>query len=135
MPRRTRVNAGRAPPRPGSCLRLRWASGRQRVDGPDGGLPASLQSGVIDRDQAAALDARDPLLEFRQLFELPEDIIYLDGNSLGPLPVATRERVHEVVESAWGSRLIRAWDEGWLDLPVTVGDRLGALLGAAPGQV
>jgi kynureninase len=90
---------------------------------------------VIDRDEAASLDARDPLREFRGLFELPEDIIYLDGNSMGPLPLATRERLRQVVEGEWGGRLIRAWDEGWLELPSVVGDRLGGLVGAGPGQV
>jgi kynureninase len=90
---------------------------------------------VIEREQAVALDAADSLREFRALFLLPDDVIYLDGNSLGPLPVATRDRLREVVEVQWGDRLIRAWDEGWLELPVSVGDRLGALLGAGPGQV
>ena len=90
---------------------------------------------MIDRGQAQALDAGDPLREFRQEFALPEGLVYLDGNSLGPLPVATRDRMCQVVEQQWGSRLIRAWDEGWLELPVAVGDRLGSLLGAAPGQV
>jgi kynureninase len=90
---------------------------------------------VIERVSAQALDAGDPLAEYRSLFVLPEDIIYLDGNSLGPLPVATRERLAGLVADEWGSRLIRGWDEGWLDLPVLVGDRLGELLGAGPGQV
>jgi kynureninase len=90
---------------------------------------------VIDRSDAAALDAGDPLREFRELFELPSGVIYLDGNSLGPLPWATRERLRAVVEAEWGTRLIQGWSEGWLDLPVRVGDRLGGLLGAEPGQV
>lgn len=90
---------------------------------------------MIDRAQAEALDRRDPLREFRGLFSLPSEVIYLDGNSLGPLPVATRERLAAVVSVEWGERLIRGWDEGWLELPVSVGDRLGGLLGAAPGQV
>ena len=87
------------------------------------------------RDHALELDARDPLREFRRRFVLPDGVIYLDGNSLGPVPAATRERYRQLVEHEWGERMIRAWDEGWLDLPVTVGDRLGSLLGAAPGQV
>jgi kynureninase len=95
----------------------------------------ALASGVSDRGQAAALDASDPLREFRDLFELPPDVIYLDGNSLGPLPRSTRDRLREVVEGEWGTRMIRGWDEGWIDLPVTVGDQIGGLLGAAPGQV
>jgi kynureninase len=89
---------------------------------------------VSDREHAAALDARDPLRSFRERFGLPEKVIYLDGNSLGPVPLVTRERYRRLVEYEWGERMIRAWDEGWLDLPVTVGDRIGSLLGAAPGQ-
>jgi kynureninase len=62
-------------------------------------------------------------------------VIYLDGNSLGALPRATPHRVQEVVSQQWGERLIRAWDEGWLDQPLEVGTRLGALLGAGAGEV
>jgi kynureninase len=95
---------------------------------------AAVHADVATREQAAALDAGDPLREFRELFELPPDVIYLDGNSLGPLPRSTRERLSELVEGEWGTRLIRGWDEGWIDLPVTVGDQIGGLLGAAPGR-
>jgi kynureninase len=95
---------------------------------------AAVHADVATREQAAALDANDPLREFRELFELPPDVIYLDGNSLGPLPRSTRDRLRELVEGEWGTRLIRGWDEGWIDLPVTVGDQIGGLLGAGPGQ-
>ena len=62
------------------------------------------------------------------------DVVYLDGNSLGCLPRATVARLERVV-AQWGERGVRAWDEGWLELPLEVGDRLGAaVLGAAPGQ-
>jgi kynureninase len=90
---------------------------------------------VIERRHAAELDASDPLAEFRALFDLPPGVIYLDGNSLGPLPHSTRDRLQDVIDNGWGTRMIRGWDEGWIDLPVTVGDRLGQLLGAGPGQV
>ena len=84
---------------------------------------------------AEAFDAADPLGHFRGRF-LTGDQIYLDGNSLGRLPRATVERVRQEVEERWGGRLVRAWDEGWLELPISVGDRLAeAALGAAPGQV
>ena len=64
-----------------------------------------------------------------------DGLIYLDGNSLGRLPRDTASRLTEVVQSQWGERLIRAWSEGWMELPRTLGDRLGAeLLGAAAGQ-
>ena len=90
---------------------------------------------MIDRDHAASLDASDPLREFRERFLLDDNLIYLDGNSLGPLAHATAQRLAEVIRQEWGGRLIRAWDEGWLELPLLIGERLGRLLGAAPGQV
>ncbi len=90
----------------------------------------------MTREAAAALDARDPLREFRDRFVVADDVVYLDGNSLGRLPRATLERVRRTVAHEWGERLIRAWDEGWLALPVQIGDRLGAAaLGAGAGQV
>jgi kynureninase len=87
-------------------------------------------------DDAARLDAADPLKAFRERFVVDEDLVaYLDGNSLGRLPKATAKRLTDLVRREWGSRLIRGWSEGWIELPVTVGDELGeALLGAAPGQ-
>lgn len=59
---------------------------------------------------------------------------YLDGNSLGRLPLRTRERLARFVREEWGGRLIRGWSDGWVDLPTQVGDEVGALVGAAPGQ-
>ena len=87
------------------------------------------------RDDAVALDTSDPLRGFRDRFVI-DDLVYLDGNSLGRLPKATVERLADVVSTQWGERVVRGWADGWLDLPLTVGDRLGsAALGAAPGQV
>ncbi|HZE65565.1 MAG TPA: kynureninase [Sporichthyaceae bacterium] len=90
----------------------------------------------IERADALALDAADPLAGFRDRFTEPEPgLIYLDGNSLGRLPRATRDRLVEVIDREWGGGLVRSW-EHWIDLPVRVGDQLGtALLGAEPGQV
>ena len=84
----------------------------------------------------AVLDGADPLAHFRDRFVIDDDLVaYLDGNSLGRLPRATLERLTAFVREEWGGRLIRGWAESWVDLPVTVGDELGAaLLGAAPGQ-
>jgi kynureninase len=99
-------------------------------DGGDVRLPQQFV------ELAAALDERDPLAAFRSQFLLPEGVLaYLDGNSLGrPLEV-TRERLAGFVDGEWGERLIRAWDESWLERPTTVGDLIGrAVLGAAPGQ-
>jgi kynureninase len=92
---------------------------------------------AFSRADAEALDAAEPLREFRSRFVIPDDgTVYLDGNSLGRLPRATVARVDEVVRFQWGERVVRAWDEGWLELPVQVGDLLGStVLGAAPGQV
>jgi len=65
---------------------------------------------------------------------LPEGVIYLDGNSLGPLPKAAPSRVAEVMEREWGQSLIRSWtDHGWIDLQFRVGEKIGRLIGAAPG--
>ncbi len=91
---------------------------------------------VHDREKAVELDQADPLRAVRDRFVVADDgLIYLDGNSLGRLPRETPKRIGRLLEHAWGERLIRGWSEGWMDLPVTVGDRLGEyLLGAAPGQ-
>ncbi|KQV76892.1 kynureninase [Aeromicrobium sp. Root344] len=82
------------------------------------------------------LDAADPLAPFRDRFVIDDDLVaYLDGNSLGRVPQATLERLAAFVRDEWGSRLIRGWEDAWVDLPVTVGDELGeALLGAGAGQ-
>jgi len=86
---------------------------------------------------AAELDAADPLAAHRALFvEMPGVVAYLDGNSLGRPLIASVERVATFLREEWAGRLIRGWDEGWLDLPLTIGDELGRVaLGAAPGQV
>ena len=87
-------------------------------------------------DDIAALDAADPLGRFRRRFRLPDGIVYLDGNSLGPLPVATPGRVAEVVEREWGDGLIGSWNAaGWIDLPARVGARIAGLIGARPEEV
>ena len=89
-----------------------------------------------DRAYAEECDTADPLASFRERFVRDDpQLIYLDGNSLGMLPLATAERISEVVRTEWGKGLIRSWDH-WVDLPRRAGDLLGRhLLGAAPGQV
>jgi kynureninase len=89
-----------------------------------------------DRSYAEVMDATDDLAQFRDRFVRQDrDLIYLDGNSLGPLPVRTQARIAEVVDQDWGVGLVRSWDK-WLDLPREAGDRVGEhLVGAASGQV
>ena len=85
---------------------------------------------------ARALDAADPLRRFRSHFDLPAGLIYLDGNSLGPLAHAVRDRLRRVIDEEWGKGLIRRWNEaGWFVKPNTVGDRLARLVGAGPGEL
>jgi kynureninase len=87
------------------------------------------------RDAALALDAEDPLRGFRDRFILDEDSVYLDGNSLGSLPRAAAQRLRDVIAEQWGRRGIRGWEEGWMDLPVSVGEQIASVaLGAAPEQ-
>jgi kynureninase len=87
-------------------------------------------------DGASGLDSRDPLVRFRSRFVgAGTPLVYFDGNSLGRPVARTADRLAEFVRHDWGERLIRGWDEGWFDLALTLGDRLGRVcLGAAPGQ-
>ena len=72
----------------------------------------------------------------RAMFHLPEGLIYLDGNSLGPLPHAVAARVARCIEDEWGEMLITGWlKAGWMQMPARVGDRIGKLIGAEPGTV
>ena len=90
----------------------------------------------MTRDEALALDAKDPLAPLREQFVLPPGVIYLDGNSLGVLPKATAARVQQVVTQEWGMDLIRSWNSaGWIDMPQRVGDKIARLVGAAPGEL
>ncbi len=86
--------------------------------------------------EAAALDEADALRSFADRFVPTEpDVIYLDGNSLGRLPVASVARVHDVVDHEWGDQLIRSWPERWWDLADEVGSQIAPLIGAEPGEV
>ncbi len=88
----------------------------------------------LERADAEALDAADPIAHFRDRFVLGDgDRIYVDGNSLGRLPRETADRLAARVEE-WGSRLVTAWPD-WIDLPLEVGDVLAPVVGARPGEV
>jgi kynureninase len=90
---------------------------------------------VVSRAACVARDARDPIGALRDRFVIPDGVIYLDGNSLGPLPRAAASRLGRTIELEWGQDLIKSWNSaGWFDMPLRLGDRVGALIGAAPGQ-
>lgn len=88
------------------------------------------------RDSYSQLDQADPLAQYRALFDLPEGVIYLDGNSLGPLPKATPGRIQQVLHEEWGTQLIKAWTAcNWIDLPARIGGKIARLVGAQPDEV
>jgi kynureninase len=85
---------------------------------------------------ARSADANDPLADVKQRFRLPDKVIYLDGNSLGALPANVPAAVSDAVVRQWGHDLIGSWNNnGWWTLPGRLGDRIGRLVGAAPGQI
>lgn len=87
-------------------------------------------------EQAAALDAADPLARWRDEFVVVDDeLAYLDGNSLGMPPRLAIERVTATMSEGWAAGLISSWEGGWLRLPLDVGDRLAPIIGARPGEV
>lgn len=91
-------------------------------------------------DRARELDGADPLDGFRDCFTLPDGVIYLDGNSLGALPKAAVERVHQVVTGEWGEGLIRSWNAsdlgvGWINLPQRIGAKIAPMIGARASEV
>jgi len=84
---------------------------------------------------ALELDAKDVLLAKREEFDIPEGVIYLDGNSLGALPKSAKLRATQVIENQWGQDLISSWNRhNWIDLPVSVGEKIAKIIGAATGQ-
>jgi len=91
-------------------------------------------------DRARELDGADPLDGFRDRFTLPDGVIYLDGNSLGALPKAAVERVHQVVTGEWGEGLIRSWNAsdlgvGWINLPQRIGAKIAPMIGGRASEV
>jgi kynureninase len=89
-----------------------------------------------DLIHAQQLDEVDELAFYRERFLISDpDTIYLDGNSLGRLPIDTMERMQTVISDQWGNRLIRSWNENWVDTPQELGDKIAQLVGAEPGEV
>ena len=88
------------------------------------------------REELEKLDREDPLKQFGAEFNIPEGILYFDGNSLGALPKATLDRVNEVVSQEWGKNLITSWNiAGWHSLSEKIGNKIGRLIGADDGEV
>ncbi len=90
---------------------------------------------MISRDDCLALDGADELGPLRAEFTLDDALIYLDGNSLGPVSQSARHRVRETLDEEWARGLVRGWGEGWMAAPTRVGDRIARLIGAHPGEV
>jgi kynureninase len=91
---------------------------------------------MLTCEHCAALDARDALAFARARFRLPESAVYLDGNSLGALPVSTPARVAQTIALEWGDDLIRSWNKhDWIGLPAQLGARIASLIGAGPDEV
>ncbi|NND92605.1 MAG: kynureninase [Granulosicoccus sp.] len=94
--------------------------------------PRSIE-GQEHREQELSLTVQLPR---KELFDIPAGVIYLDGNSLGPLPATVSAHVTDVIEHQWGAQLIRAWNESdWMGQPARVGDRIARLIGAPAGSV
>ena len=88
------------------------------------------------REDLEKLDREDPLKGFGEEFNIPEGVLYFDGNSLGALPKATLDRVNEVVSEEWGKNLITSWNiAGWHSLPEKIGNKIATLIGADDGEV
>ncbi|HNY84433.1 MAG TPA: kynureninase [Anaerolineaceae bacterium] len=86
-------------------------------------------------DFARNLDSQDPLASFRDEFYSAEpDMIYMDGNSLGRLPLETIDRYDHLLKKEWGDRLIRSWNEKWITWPAAIGDKIAKLVGASEGE-
>jgi kynureninase len=99
-------------------------------------IGVSAAMAAPSRAECEVLDAADPLAPWRERFVLPEGRIYLDGNSLGPLPKATQPAMEDVIARQWGRDLITSWNRhGWVEAPGRVGDKIARLIGAGSGEV
>jgi kynureninase len=90
----------------------------------------------LSRDYACKLDEADELASHREkFFSADANMIYMDGNSLGRLPLCTVERIEQIIKEEWGTKLIRSWGINWFQSPIQVGEKIAQLIGAAQGQV
>jgi len=90
----------------------------------------------VTREEAEQLDAADPLAFARERFILPENLIYLDGNSLGALPLAAPAMLADTAERQWGDDLIGSWNKhGWIDWPTRIAAKLSPIVGAQPHEL
>ncbi|MCY4239208.1 MAG: kynureninase [Rhodospirillaceae bacterium] len=91
---------------------------------------------VHTRNDCVARDNADPLARMREHFDVPDDMIYLDGNSLGALPHATKDRLRQTIEDQWGLDLIKSWNKhDWYTMPLRCGQKLSKFIGAKPTEV
>ena len=90
----------------------------------------------LSYEDCQTMDRQDPLCVLKDMFQLPQGLVYLDGNSLGALPKTAQSRVTQAIQHEWGNELIRSWNtSGWFELPRKVGDKIAQLIGAYPGEV
>ena len=91
---------------------------------------------MMTRADFEKLDREDPLASFRREFHIPQGVIYMDGNSLGAMPIAVSKRVGEVTEREWGDHLIKSWTTAdWFNAPYRIGDKIAPIIGADKGEV
>ena len=89
----------------------------------------------MDLSLAKELDQKDPLVQFRARFFNPKNELYFDGNSLGKLPLEAQKTLDQIIQKQWGERLIRSWNEQWLELPKRIASKYATLLGADSNEV
>src|SRR6266700_3565508 len=123
----------------GRDLRCRVARARRAPEVPSRALGGSdrVLGMTMLQGRASELDEANPVRHCRERFLLPEGTTYLDGNSLGALPAAVPAAMQDAVHRQWGTGLIGSWfaeEAAWWELPQRLGDHMGTLLGAAPGQ-
>lgn len=95
-----------------------------------------MTSKTLTLADCRAMDASDPLAKLRDQFDLPADVIYLDGNSLGAMPRSSARRAQDVITQEWGVGLIRSWNTaGWFDMPRKLGNKLARLVGGNDNEV